>query len=870
MDAKIEKLLNNRENNHMLPFLWVHGEPAETYRSMVKAIDEAHIRAFCVEARPHKAFCKEQWWSDLAVILDEAEQRGMQVWILDDKHFPTGYANGGVEKAPLELRRQNICRKQVKIRGGQQIRLNLGRLIHPKNNYDLMSMIMFLYFGNFRKSCRFKDDHLLSCTAYGKDNILDLGDFIQNGILKWQAPAGDWDLEICSLSRNTGMHRSYINMMDEASCRILIDEVYEPHFARFKDKFGTAIAGFFSDEPELGNGNFLKHGNLLGADQDLPYSRELASVLEERLGAGWKNLLPLLWNNDRDAQETARVRYIYMDSVTRLVEKDFSRQIGQWCKDHGVQYIGHVIEDNNQHARTSTSLGHFFRGLKWQTMAGIDDIGGQVFPNGEDAKTKNIFGYVNDGEFYHYALGKLGSSLGALNPNMSGNTMCEVFGNYGWSEGVRLEKYLLDHFMVRGVNHFVPHAFTSKDYPDKDCPPHFYAHGHDPQYRHFGQLMRYGNRVCDLISGGYFTTPVAILYHGEAEWTGQCMLMQKPARVLLDHQIDFNIVPCDVFAERDFYRTRISDVLSVNGRQHQLLLIPYAQFIPEETAEGIAELIQAGGKAVFLEALPDGICTGGEIPAEIRQCKVVKLADLHCELVASGLQEVRLHPENNRVRCMHYVSESEIFYLFNEGDTPFDGTVTVPAKGKAFVYDAWNNRAQKLEITTSDSGTEAKVTVEPSKSLIIVFNDLDQRLLSEPVQLQGTKKVLTNFRQSVVKSIDYPDFTNERDIAVLESYSKTDTSFSGLIRYQTTVDLDSCSNVILEITDAHEGVEVFVNGKSAGIQIVPRFIFDLSALCVTGQNILVIEVATTLERERLKRKAKSLSGITGQVNLYCS
>ena len=303
-----------------------------------------------------------------------------------------------------------------------------------------------------------------------------------------------------------------------------------------------------------------------------------------------------------------------MDCVTRLVEEDFSKQVGTWCRERGVQYIGHVIEDNNQHARTSTSLGHFFRGLKWQTMAGIDDIGGQVYPQGEDRQEKTLFGFIGDGEFYHYALGKLGSSLGDLNPQMQDRTMCEIFGNYGWSEGVRLEKYLLDHFMVRGVNYFVPHAYDCKDYPDRDCPPHFYAHGHDPQYRHFGKLMQYANRVCSLLSDGHVETPVAILYHGEAEWTGKCMLMQKPARVLLDHQIDFHFVPSDVFAEREFYKTEIGESLVVNGKEHKLLLIPYAQFITNEVAQGIAELLRKGGKVAFIDALPDGICTGEWLP----------------------------------------------------------------------------------------------------------------------------------------------------------------------------------------------------------------------------------------------------------------
>ena len=45
-----------------------------------------------------------------------------------------------------------------------------------------------------------------------------------------------------------------------------------------------------------------------------------------------------------------------MDAVTKLVRESFSRQIGDWCRAHGVQYIGHVIEDNNAHTRTGAMM----------------------------------------------------------------------------------------------------------------------------------------------------------------------------------------------------------------------------------------------------------------------------------------------------------------------------------------------------------------------------------------------------------------------------------------------------------------------------------------------------------------------------------
>ena len=108
MKTKLQNALSGKHNNHILPFFWQHGEDEATLREMMAAIHGANCRAVCVESRPHPDFCGSKWWQDMDVILDEARKRDMKVWILDDSHFPTGFANDALKDKPDSLCRQNV------------------------------------------------------------------------------------------------------------------------------------------------------------------------------------------------------------------------------------------------------------------------------------------------------------------------------------------------------------------------------------------------------------------------------------------------------------------------------------------------------------------------------------------------------------------------------------------------------------------------------------------------------------------------------------------------------------------------------------------------------------------------------------------
>lgn len=875
----VQKLLAGRVENHLVPFFWQHGEDEATLREYMAAIETANCRAVCVESRPHPDFCGPKWWADMDVILDEARKRNMKVWILDDSHFPTGFANGAMRTQPDRLCRQSIFLRTCRLGPDSgQIELNLRELrLLTMLEKEKTGAAAFL---NTVPARVFDDDSILSVTAVlpGNERV-DLTDQVAGDVLAWQKPLGDVELQVCVRTRNAGPHRDYINMTDPESCRVLIDAVYEPHWQHYAADFGKAIAGFFSDEPELGNYEIYVKNNRMGCDQDLPWSVPVEEKLRQRLGAEWRVKLSLLWGEEDTSPEAAAVRTAYMDVVTRQVETAFSCQLGDWCREHGVQYIGHMIEDEGQHCRTGSGLGHYFRGLAGQDMAGIDDIGGQVLPQGEDQPVCNAVGAPRNGEFYHYGLAKLAASAAAIDPRKHGNAMCEIFGNYGWAEGVRLEKYLADHFLVRGINYFVPHAFSAKPFPDPDCPPHFYAHGHNPQYRHFGAICGYMNRAATLISSGRHITPVAILYHGEMEWAdANAMPVEQPIRALYDCQIDCHVLPSDIFVEPNRYQTRLGSPLSVNGQQYSALIVPNAKYLPQTAAIGLARLATLGLPIFFVGSGPDAIAeTSAPLPDTLRECEVVTLEELPRQVMQLGLSVPRLIPASDRIRILHIAGETNVYFVVNEGISAWEGELTLPGTGRCFLYDAWENCCHCVEQAAQPTAVTIKLCVEPLKSVFIVSGEPPCPV--KPVlRADGRTVEPSKWRRSVCTAKEYPNFGGEKGITLPDNLAEELPEFSGFVRYEAVVTAAPGEQVVVEISDAQEGVELFVNGTSAGIQVAPPFRYDVSGLVKEGKNQLVVEVATTLERQcyptlqgysKMKaRLPKEGSGITGKVKLY--
>jgi hypothetical protein len=861
MERYLKEVLQGKEENRIAPFFWQHGESDEALKEEIDAIEQSGIRALCVESRPHEGFGTQSWWEDMDLILSECKKRGMKVWLLDDKHFPTGYANGLLKKKDPSLWRKEITEQHMDVTGPIE-----GGAVITEGWCE-------------------KEDKLVAVLACerGKKGekltgkVIDVTPNVSDGLVYLDLPEGCWRILFLIETRSKIQEdrKYYCDPLSSESMDVLLEAVYEPHWEHYKEYFGTTFQGFFSDEPCFAN-NMQNHPSPEFGTRFAcyPWREELVPLLREEYGCDPFLLLPALWY-EMPKEKTAQARIGYMNVITRLYEKNFSQKLGNWSREHGVEYIGHIIEDNGAHLRTGYSAGHYFRSLEGQDMAGIDVVLHQIVPGLTEYQSGAPVSYeVIDAEMFHYVLAKLGISLAQQDPRKNGRLMCEIFGAYGWAEGLKTMKWLLDHMLVRGVNFFVPHAFSPK-FPDPDCPPHFYAGGQNPQFSDFKLLMDYMNRMSHLISDGRHMVSCGILYEAEAEWSGsEHQPMQKAAKVLYDHQIDYEFVPSDYLENAKVDHGK----LLIGNQQFPALVIPYAKILPKKLLLKLAELAKEGLLVIYLEDYPSDTLKGKVKEEWFEDTKRCRLSHLPKLLRKSVGSDVKIEKESQSLylRFYHYKRGKADYYLFFNEDIhhTIDTKVMLSAfsGGEYLIYDGMENRCCQAY----SDGKEIPLCLEPYQSVMLVFGTKGKEL--PKVEFWSTvqeHEISGEWKISTASQKEFPQFQVYEETGKLRNLSAKGElpRFSGHFRYEKTVMIKPKPGrrYLLDCGQAGETVSVAVNGIEAGKKLVPPYQFDITGFLKEGTNKLSVTVTNHLgyqERDFFSRYLlMEPSGLLGPVSV---
>lgn len=838
MDTKIRECLDNKHGSYILPFLWLHGEPKERVKEEILAIKNSGINEFCAESRPYEDFCREAWWDDFGFILETAKELGMRVWLLDDQKFPTGYANGYLELPQnAHLRKRLIREFQIEVIGPMKsAKLFVGGRV--EQDEKVLQVIAY--------------KHATNEEAFDYTTAVDLTPTLKDGMVYWDVPKGVWracvTVETPYKDSYNGRFPYYIDMLSAESCHAMIDAIYQPHYEHFSKYFGNTFAGFFSDEPGFLNVIDTYYNKLGIINSPYPWREDMPTLIAESAGIDEEKArlyIPALWEELGEVSSLMRMHY--MEVVTRLYSENFSHMLGNWCREHGVMYIGHVIEDMNAHMRLGYGSGHFFRALDGQDMAGIDIVLMQDVPGICDNihRTPLADGGRADPSFFRYTLPKLASSHSHIQPLKKGRAMCEIFGAFGWAEGLPYMKGLADTMLASGVNYFVPHAFSPKE-DDEDCPPHFYNGGKNIQYPLFKSLMQYMGRCSHMLNGGTHKADVAVFYNAEGEWTGgENQPFSEICRTLTQGTIDFDIVPFDALKEANVENGR----LQINNEDYGALVVSRSEIMPLDRLKCFEFLSKKGLKVIFTDSLPRACAESEDISSILNGLECVPTSELVKCLREAELCQISAEGENTKsLRFYHVTRDERDIYLFS--NEAIYGTVDVdiklPQKGECLIYEPWSNRIYRDKV--EDGIFHLKI--ENGNMLFLIFGEKapsDTPFFKYEKQRQSLPLTFDIFLKEEGKGEFEKIATNSAcfDISAPDKFP----NFCGEIRYESTFVANEDLSVI-DLGQVGEVAEVWLNGEYLGARINAPYKFAVGNALKNGENKLEILVRNNLGHRR--------------------
>lgn len=395
--------------------------------------------------------------------------------------------------------------------------------------------------------------------------------------------------------------------------------------------------------------------------------------------------------------------------------------------------------------------------------------------------------------------------------------------------------------------------------------------------------MKYGNRMCELLSDGQHVASVAVLYDGEADWTGGNMPMQKVIRQLLENQIDLDIVWLDLLDNLEDYNGKLDkDKLIVNGVEFNALIVGYT---PRITSNLVKFIEHAGDfPVVFVDALPEGTVDKVCDMSAIQGCEVIALEQLADNMKTKGFMDIVSDTEFKDLSFYHYSKDHHIFLFQNESayDT-YKGKITLPIEEAVVYYDAMIDVYETAQYEIVDGKVVLSLELEPGECVIImeqknIVCDAVHKSFNEQLAGLESKDISTDWILTMTKAKNYSEFPKGSKVETLAPISDEKPTFSGIIRYEKTINLDEVpTQAVIKAEHVYEMMKVIVNGEEAGVHLFPPYQAEISKCLKLGKNTIVIEVATTPAREMLEipqppfdfsHEALEPSGMFGKIELY--
>ncbi|MBQ8203116.1 MAG: hypothetical protein IJZ75_02400 [Clostridia bacterium] len=511
----LKNLAEKSKNNAIKPFWsWNDELNNEELCRQIEIMKENGIEGFFMHARGGliTEYMSDVWFDRIKTCLDKADELGMQAWAYDENGWPSGFADGRVPKKGIEYQQKHL------------------KYIQYTQNSQMPENVVGIY--------------------RNTDGVFSMVD---------KAEIGDYIIAFT-------VNPYYIDIMNADVIADFINETYEKYYERLGERFGKSLKGFFTDEPQFGNG------------YRIPWSFILPQKFEEKYGYKLLDKLPLLFNDTGDSYS---FRYDYYSLLNELLTTSYFKQIYDWCEAHNCKFTGHSMMEDCISAQMCANFG-VMPSYEYMHEPGIDWLCRVVSKDGITAK-------------------QLGSAARQLNKK----TMTETFAGCGWDVSLNELKGIAQSQYVHGVASICTHlqSYSTRGERKRDWPASLYIQ--QPWFdKSFKQFADYFTKLGALLDEAKEYAPLLVIHPIKSAY-----LTYNPTNLqgLRESNASFSRISKSLHANHISFHygdeTLIKRYGEVNGNlikigscEYKYVLIPDMLSLDENTLNILNEFAQNGGK----------------------------------------------------------------------------------------------------------------------------------------------------------------------------------------------------------------------------------------------------------------------------------
>ena len=612
--------------NKIKPF-WSWNDKLEIkeLERQIELMKKSGIEGFFMHARGglKTEYMGEEWFDCIKACMYKADELGMEAWAYDENGWPSGFASGEVPKKSVDFQQKKLLSK------------------------------------------------VLSKGDTPPENLIGLYRIGDSGFEK------TGEAEDGCFAVYYGINPYYIDTFNSDAIKCFIEETHEKYYKHFGDRFGKSLKGFFTDEPQYGNGG-------------TPWSTLFPELFLKEYGYSLTDSMPLLYF-EFDGYEKFRSDFYNM--AAKRFRESFIKQMYDWCTEHNCKLTGHMMNENSFNIQLA-STGGVMACYEYFHEPGIDWLGRKIGT-----------------PFIPKQLGSVARQLGR-------KTLTESFALCGWDVSLNELKWIMQWQMVDGVTSLCPHleGYSLRGERKRDYPASVFYQlpWFKDAYEPFAEFIC---KTGALLDSGEEEAPILLIQPLQTAY-----IKNNPNnKIKIDNlQNDFEKITAELSDNHMLYHYGDESIMEhfggvkrnklVIGKcEYSTVIMPYMQSMTESTLKLLTEFSGNGGRLYFAGEMPSLV--NGKPDERLKALNAEK-ADLNAIKREYGFADISTDgKENGNIHYTTRIADNgdKFYYLVNLSDK--EQTVTVNTGDKVYLYDIISEKATE---------TDGRLTFAPYGSFMLI------------------------------------------------------------------------------------------------------------------------------------------------------